>query len=327
MSEGMVTVVRLGELTKHTNADSLDVTRVWDYPVIVRRGDFAPGDLAVYVPVDSVVPEDDPRWAFLAGHLRIQAKRLRGIFSMGLLVKAEPDWTEGQDVTDVLRVTRYEPCVSTVHGAKMQTENEPDGSTMPIYTDIEGLRRWSDVLQPGEPVVVTEKIHGANGRFCWHDGRLWVGSHKQIKKQDPANMWWQIADRYALADKLAAHPDVAIFGEVYGQVQDLRYGHDNERPFSFVLFDAMNLATRRYLDWLDFIALWAELGVPRIPVLAKEGWSDGLRALAEGKTAVHGADHVREGIVVKPVVERWHDKLGRVVLKQHGQSFLLRKGS
>jgi RNA ligase (TIGR02306 family) len=325
MTEGRVTVVRIGDLAPHSNADTLDVTRVWDYPVIVRRGDFATGDLAAYVPVDSVVPDDDLRWAFLAGHNRIKAKRLRGIFSMGLLIKSEPGWNEGDDVTDALRVTRYEPCVSNVHGAKMQTENEPDGSTMPVYTDIEGLRRWSDVLVPGEPVVVTEKIHGANGRFCWHAGRLWVGSHKQIKKQDPANMWWQIADRYDLATKLAAHPDVAIYGEVFGQVQDLKYGHEKGEPFSFALCDAMDLTARRYMDWPGFLWLCADLAIVHVPILASAPWHDRLRELAEGKTVMPGCDHVREGIVVKPVCERWHDKLGRVILKQHGEGYLLRK--
>lgn len=328
MSEGRVTVIRVGDLSPHSNADTLDLTRVWDYPVIVRRGDFQPGDLAAYVPVDSVVPDDDPRWSFLGGHLRIKAKRLRGIFSMGLLIKAEPEWSEGEDVTDALRVTRYEPCVSTCHGAKMQTENEPDGSTMPVYTDIEGLRRWPDVLHRGEMVAVTEKIHGANGRFCWHGGRLWVGSHKQIKKHDPSNMWWQIAEKYDLAEKLAAHPEIAIYGEVYGQVQDLRYGHDSVRPFSFALFDALDLRTRRYLDFDSFLTLCKSLGLERVPCLwcGDAGWSDDLRSLCEGPSMVHGAENVREGFVVKPVRERWHDKLGRVVLKLHGQGYLLRKG-
>lgn len=325
MTEGRVNVIRVGDLTPHSNADTLDLTRVWDYPVIVRRGDFTTGDLAAYVPVDSVVPEDDPRWAFLAGHLRIKAKRLRGIFSMGLLIKAEPGWSEGDDVTDALRVTRYEPCISNCHGAGMQTENEPDGSTMPIYTDIEGLRRWSDVLVPGEQVVCTEKIHGANGRFCWHAGRLWVGSHKQIKKQDDRNMWWQIAARYDLATRLAAHPDVAIYGEVYGQVQDLKYGHDSAQPFSLILFDAMDLTTRRYLDSDPFWGLCSDLGLSSVPILHVGPWSPDLAALTEGMSTVKGADNVREGFVVKPLVERWHDKLGRVVLKRHGEGYLLRK--
>src|SRR5690349_13886397 len=85
-----VEVVRVEEVTKHDNADSLDIVKVFDYPVVARRGDFQPGDLAVYVPIDAVVPFTED-WAWLHGgfskHCRVQAKRLRGVFSMGLLVK------------------------------------------------------------------------------------------------------------------------------------------------------------------------------------------------------------------------------------------------
>jgi len=325
MSEGRAVVVQVGDVTAHPNADALDRIRVWDYPVIVRRGDFVPGDLAVYIPVDSMVPEDDPRFEFLGGHLRIKAKRLRGIFSMGLLLRAEDHWVEGQDVTEALRITRYEPGVHPVHGLKMATENEPDGSTMPIYTDIEGLRRWPDVLQVGEAVVVCEKLHGANGRFCWHDGRLWVGSHKQIKRYDPMNLWWRIAELYDLESRLARFQDMAIYGEVFGQVQDLRYGHDKDRPLSFAVFDAMDLGTRRYLDWSEFVDLCESLELSRAPLLAKGPWDEGMRALAEGQTTL-GGDHVREGFVVRPEHGRWHDGFGRVILKLHGQGYLLRKG-
>lgn len=37
------------------------------------------------------------------------------------------------------------------------------------------------------------------------------------------------------------------------------------------------------------------------------------------------ADHVREGMVVKPVHERFDDRIGRVVLKLHGEGYLTRK--
>lgn len=41
----------------------------------------------------------------------------------------------------------------------------------------------------------------------------------------------------------------------------------------------------------------------------------------EGDLAVY----VREGFVVKPLRERYHPRLGRVILKRHGEGYLLRK--
>src|SRR3990172_3174159 len=183
MSEFHIPIVKLGEIEKHANADSLGIVKVFAYPCIVRLGDFKPGDLAIYVPVDAVVPTSDPHFAFLAanqhtknGKHRVRAMRLRGTFSMGLLAKADPDMTEGTDVTERLGITKYEPPEPMSTGG----ENEKDPGFLPIYTDIEGLRRWPEVLQVGEEVVLTEKLHGGNGRWLWREGRLWVGSHTSI---------------------------------------------------------------------------------------------------------------------------------------------------
>ena len=73
-------------LEKHPNADSLSVVKVFDgYTVCVRTADWEGVDKGVYIPPDSVVP-DTEQFKFLEGHLRIKAKKLRGINSYGMLV-------------------------------------------------------------------------------------------------------------------------------------------------------------------------------------------------------------------------------------------------
>mgnify|MGYP001769147590 CR=1 FL=1 len=178
MSEFHVEVASVRNVQKHPNADTLSIAEINGYPVIFRTGEFSEGGLAAYVPIDSVVPDTED-WAFLGGHRRIKAKRLRGIFSMGLIIPAKPEWKFGQNVQDELGIEKYEPPVNIVMGSK----NERDPGFLPVFTDIEGLRRWPDVLHAGEEVVLTEKIHGANGRFLYKEGRLWVGSHTNIKRR------------------------------------------------------------------------------------------------------------------------------------------------
>jgi RNA ligase (TIGR02306 family) len=321
MSEFHVQVVRVGEITKHPNADSLGLTKVFDYPVVVRLGDFKPGDLAVYVPVDSIVPSDAPQWAFLDGHCRVKAKKLRGIFSMGLLTHADPSWVEGQDVCEAMRITKYDPPEPMTTGG----ENEPDPGYMPCYTDIEGLRRYPDVLIPGEEVVITEKRHGANGRWTYQDGRLWCASHHNWKKLDEVVLWWKVAKLYDLERKLQRRPDLGFCGEVFGQVQDLKYNATNKNPLFLELFDALDIKTKRYLDFDDFVTAAHDVDLPLVPILFRGPWSPDLRSHAEGPTTTVGANHVREGIVIRPVKERWDDRIGRVVLKIHGEGYLTRK--
>jgi RNA ligase (TIGR02306 family) len=323
VSEFHVQVVRLGEIEKHPNADTLSITRVHAYPVICKTGAFAPGDLATYVPVDAVVPASE-EFAFLGEHRRIKAKRLRGVFSMGLLVPAPPGTDEGEDVRERLGIERYEP----PEPATASGEDERDPGFIPVYTDIEGLRRWPDVLEVGEEVVITEKIHGANGRFAFHDGRLWVGSHRRIKREDDAVMWWRAAKAHGLSERLAQAPGFVFYGEVYGQVQDLRYGTTGKAGDAFRLrfFDALSIEDRRYLDFEDFAALTRLLGLERAPILHRGPWSPDLAALAEGPSVVDGADHMREGFVVRPVRERFAEELGgRCILKMIGEGYMLRK--
>lgn len=328
MSEFRVTVVKLGPISPHPNADRLSVGQVFGYPVVFRTGDFSEGDLVAHIPVDSVVPEE-PHWDFLKGHHRIRAAKIRGIFSMGLLTAPPEGSGEGQDVTAALGIVKYEPPADQTMGG----DNEPDPGFMPTYTDIEGLRRWPDILYAGESVVWTEKTHGACSRYTYHNNRLWCGSHHGIKREDPKSMWWRLAAKYDLGEVLKAAPGIVFYGEAYGSVQDLKYGAaPGEVKLAF--FDAYAIAEGRYLDFEDFVRLTDRLDLPRVPILALGSWDptllgdaeSELMQLAEGRSTFPGVQHVREGFVVKPMHERWDDRVGRVCLKLAGQQFLLRKG-
>ncbi len=319
MSEFHVNVVRVGAIARHPQADNLSIASVYGYPVVIRTGEFAEGDLAVYVPVDGIVPATDPRWSFLGERTRIRAKKLRGIFSMGLLSKIEPGMSEGDDVREALGITKYDPPEPDTGSG-----DESDPGLLPTYTDIEGLRRWPGSLREGEEVVLTEKLHGENARFLWTEGRLWVGSRTRLKQESAGSSWWRAAQTYRLAERLAEVPGIAIYGEVHGYTGGFPYGVDKGKV-GLRLFDALDTSTRTYLDYDDFAALAAKLEIPTVPLLYRGPWHEGLRALAEGVSTLDG--HVREGFVVRPTRERQSLELGRVVLKLIGEGFLLRKGA
>lgn len=330
-----VTVVRLGPILKHDNADSLGITEVDGRPCIIRLAEWSAGDLAVYVPIDSLVPVADPRFAFLAPkargqeatRARIKAMRLRGVFSMGLLVKPDPGMVYGDVVNDTMGIGTYEPDVSRSHGpggSFLSSAAEPDPGFLPCY-DVESARKYRHVLNDGEEVVITEKVHGANARFCFHRDRLWVASRNQFKRLDPSDLWWGLAIAYGLEEVLSRHPGIAIYGEAYGQVQDLKYGEVGHR---LTLFDALDINRRVWLDYDPFRALADDLGLTTAPELYRGPWQahawPEIKALAEGPTVIgHGAN-VREGWVLRPTVERTDHRLGRVQMKLHGEGFLTR---
>lgn len=356
-SDSRVIVVRIEAIRKHDNADSLSIVDVFGgYPCIIRTGDFIEGDLAAYVPVDMLVP-DSPQFAFLRSpkskpgeSIRIKAKQLRGVFSMGLLTKAPDGAAVGDDVTDALGVVKWEPEELPSRGpsrpgGKFLGDAENDPGFLPAYTDIENLRKYKHVLE-GVEVVATEKIHGANAGFAWFaksdaEPRLWIRSRRQFKKPDGGGIWADVAKQYHLDEILReVCPGVAVFGEVYGQVQDLNYGFGD--GVDLVVFDAFSIQSRRYLDYHAFYELVSKLNSALETGYLIERWPVGrflasaprlykgvfdyekIAALAEGDTVLGQGKHVREGVVVRPLVEQWDPRLGRVILKLAGEGYLTR---
>lgn len=302
------------KLEPHPNADTLSIVRVHGFTVCVRTADWIGREVGAYIQPDSIVPATEP-FAFLGEHRRIKVKRLRGVVSMGLLIQAPDGSAVGDDVAGVLGVTHYEPPMSCQSGGEAAAP--PRGVYAPVY-DVESARRYAaDCLVPGEPVIVTEKIHGANGRWLWDGERFHVGSRTEWKAEREEIIWWRALP--TLADWLREHPGVIVYGEVYGQVQDLKYGV--ERGVRVAVFDILQGG-----EWVDAMpAREIGAGLPWVPTLYQGAYAwDAVEALAEGPSLIDGAGHVREGCVVKPLSERRHDVAGRVCLKIVGNGYLER---
>src|SRR5262249_25793278 len=145
-------------------------------------------------PPDSLVPVDRPEFAFLAdkakqdGQARIKAQKFRGVVSFGLLVPAPAGAQIGDDVAELLGVEHYEPPLAGESGKKELFTSGGVADTPGVYPtkdDVVAFRRYHTLFTPGEPVVVTEKLDGANARYVWADGRMHCGSRTEWKKEYP----------------------------------------------------------------------------------------------------------------------------------------------
>jgi RNA ligase (TIGR02306 family) len=117
MSEHEVLVVKVNNIYKHPDPETteLEIVKVWDYEFIVRKGTWKVGDLGVVVEPDYMVPTTPGSlFEFLDTKqtqkpYRVTTKRLRGVWSQGVLVKALEGHKEGQNVMSDLGITRWEP--------------------------------------------------------------------------------------------------------------------------------------------------------------------------------------------------------------------------
>lgn len=350
-TEWQVRVARLTNVRPHPGADFLDLADVEGYSVIVRRGEFAEGSLCVYVPRDSVVSEGDPLFAFLGSSRRIRPKKLRGVFSDGLVMPVLcPNWVEGQDVAADLRIVRYEPEMSA---ALRGGSALPDPGIAPSY-DLHPLRRYRDAFRDGDRVVITEKIHGTNARFALDaDGKFWAGSRNQWKRESDDDLWWRVARQYNMAGVLeelhtmlgpppgirSERAALVLYGEVFGPNVQKGFGHGvTHGTLQFRAFDLKvgPSHTRSFLFWEALELALEEVGIDVAPVLYRGLFSmDAVRRHAEGVTSLYGGTNVREGVVVRLADDDrptwWEDQYrdpqwGRWVLKYHGEGYLLKNG-
>ncbi|MFC9891203.1 RNA ligase (ATP) [Streptomyces pilosus] len=335
----------------HPGADALELAQVGLYRAVVARGAYRTGDVAVYIPEQSVLPAGLIEELGLTGRLagkdrdRVKAVRLRGELSQGIVCRpkalADTDLVraaaDGTDFAELLGITKWVPPVPPSMSGDV--ESAPD--LLP-WVDIENIRRHPEIFAPGEPVVLTEKLHGTACllTYCAAEDRVHVsskgfGARSLALREDPRNLYWRAVRAHGVAEaaaELAARLGarrVGVFGEVYGAgVQDLAYGADGRRDtLGYAVFDVSAEIDGR-VRWLDAAAL-LEGRLPLVPRLFS-GPYDGERVLeiASGRETVSGRGlHLREGVVIRPAVER-HSPVtgGRAIAKAVSPAYLTRKG-
>jgi len=318
MSTHSVNVIEIGEVLPHSNAERLEIVPMNGWQAVVKKGQFAPGDRAIYIEPDYTVPTEREEFAFLArdgrDRHRLKAVRLRGVLSFGLLIPVPAelhDREPGSNVMADLGVERYEPTVKLARADEL-----PEAEWPQVYSskfDVENMKKFPDVFQSGEPVIVTEKIHGANARYLSAGGIFYIGSRSNWLKPEVGHPWKRAADADPrIQSWCEAHPDTVLYGEIYGAVQSLKYG-TKQGEVKFAAFAASHRG-----EWLDTGHLLADDTLPTVPV-AYRGPYDlaAIEAVAELDSTVPGAEkgHMREGVVIVPERERRDDNIGRVALK------------
>ncbi|MEW2623090.1 RNA ligase (ATP) [Streptomyces sp. NPDC048106] len=334
----------------HPNADALELAQVGLYRAVVAKGVFRTGEVAVYIPEQAVLPEGLIEELGLTGRLagtaadRVRAVRLRGELSQGIVCRpkalADVDLAAaaaaGTDFSERLGITKWVPPIPPT----MNGEVEAAPELLP-WVDIENIQRYPDIFTPGEPVVLTEKLHGSACLLTYvaDEGRVHVsskgfGAKSLALREDPRNLYWRAVHAHGVAEAAARLAErlgarrVGVFGEVFGAgVQDLTYGADGRREtLGYAAFD-LSAEIDGTVRWLDTALLEGEL--PVVPRLYSGPYDiERVLSLASGRETVSGRGlHVREGVVIRPSTERYSPVTGgRAIAKAVSPAYLTRKG-
>ncbi len=261
---------------------------------------------------------------------------------------------EGDNIAEFLGITKYEPPIPI----NMAGEVYNIGTHIGVNYDIEHIKNYPNVLVEGEIVQITEKIHGT---FCqivvlppnqqyYHEDHFQlrnnnntlqayvaisskgVGGRGLFFKNNDQNInnvyVCAVQEYFNNLSKIKVTEPVTICGEVFGNgVQDLQYGC-TPGQIQFRMFD-IYVGQRGSGRWLNDYELdsWSTLyEIPRVPVLYRGQYDNDLMLqLTHHTKSEFDSNQIREGVVIKPTIERTDSVLGRVALKSINEDYITRK--
>jgi len=344
MSELRVTVVKIDDIIEHTNADALELAIIGGWQIVIKKDIFKVGDEVVYFPLDCILPVPLSYHLEITQYLsngRVRAARLRGESSFGTiapvvvirdylrsvegncdaleLIDFMDSDTEEIALADILGVEKWEPPCNS------QNEDTPH-SLFEKYTNIDNMRNFTNIIEDGEDVVITEKIHGSNARFGCVENEFMVGSHNIRLQEDKNNKYWSVFSndmKTMLNEFCLSGEPVILYGELYGSgVQDLAYGMKHNQK-GIRVFDLK--VKGNYVDYDTLDKLCEGHNIKLAPVLYRGPFSmEKVLEFSKAKSTLGG--NIMEGVVIRPVKERHHRRIGRVILKYVFDQYLLRKG-
>lgn len=258
---------KLASIQKITNlepidgADMIEKATVLGWELVVAKKDnFKIGDLCVYCEIDSILPEK-PEFEFLRERkFRIKTIKLRGQVSQGiafpLTILSNKAVKEGDDVTDILGIKKYDPQEEAERKEAERLANikknrlskffmrypwyrrlvfKPKRLPFPAWikkTDEDRIQLFPDICEKEKGTIfqVTEKLDGQSATYFVLKHKTVLGykyiwgvcsRNLQLLKSD-GQSYWEIAKRLEFKKRMIAickkhnYNSLVLQGEIIG---------------------------------------------------------------------------------------------------------------
>lgn len=333
----LATIEKIIDLQPIKNSDFLERATIKGWQLVVKKGEFSTGDFCVYFEVDSILPIR-PEFEFLRKNcwnsryngFRIRTVKLRGQISQGiafpLSILGDRNLSvlnEGYDLTEELGIQKYVPeipsCLSgTVEGL------------FPNFipkTDEERVQNMANVLKRHDKIecYVSEKLDGTSSSYYINNVKFGVCGRNWEWKKDDKNTYWGIAEKFDIKKKLKYYGgNVAIQGEIIGPgIQKNKY---NLEKIDFYVFNVFDINEKRFLNYEEMISYLAKVDLKEVPIFGNvimnaniDYWVE----LSKGYSLLNDKI-IREGIVIRSVIETYDPEIRRLSFKAINPEFLLK---
>lgn len=337
----LATIRRILELNPIPEADAIEVATVDGWKVVVKKGEFVVGDLCVYFEIDSFLPIRE-EFEFLRKSsfkrmgeqegFRLKTVKLRGQVSQGLLIPISDtlatEWSytffnaeharplhEGDDVTDLLGVQKYEPPVPTELAGQIR-------GNFPSFIQRTDQERCQNIVHDifveneDSRYEITMKMDGTSFTGYFRSGFEGVCGRNWELKTDDSNAFNSLVLMFidsGLRDALRElGENFAVQGELQGpSIQGNKEGFKSHKLHIFDIYDIDNACYLAPHQRHEVVYKLHELGldknmVEHVPVIAMSEsledlgiyGIDGLLNYAKGPSI---NSPIREGLVFKRI--------------------------
>lgn len=360
MKRMLASVQRIIKLEAIPKADAIEKATVMGWELVVKRGEFKEGDLVVFCEVDSVLPIR-PWSEFLVDRkYRVKTIKLRGQISQGIAFPLTiipqyggvDEYKEGEDVTEVLGVIRYENPeeqeeVTVIKKGRIvnfiswllwklglrRSKRVYKGFPIDVpKTDETRIQSCPEELEKllGRDIYITEKLDGTSVTYFIRGDEFGICSRNcRIKNAEiGGGKYVEVSRKYNLEEKFKGLPKtwvdgVAIQGEIVGP------GVNGNRlclkELDFYVFNIYDIGERKYLSSNSTREFCRVLGIKMVPIVFEDKVLkgvdvDNMTQISKGFSALSKSE-LREGIVVRTT-----DGGPRVSFKVVNPDYLLAHG-
>lgn len=319
MERKLATIRQITDIRPIEGADMIELATVGGWNVVVAKDvGHKVGNMVVYCEIDSFLPIRE-EFEFLRKSsykkmgnqegFRLKTIKLRGQVSQGLILPIHvlpllEMVSEGQDVTEMLGIVKYEPPIPAELAGKVKG-NFPSFIPKTDEERIQNLTKeygeWK--YQSKHQFYVTEKLDGSSATYYIKDGEFGVCSRNLELLETEGNTFWKVARELDLENKMkSVGINISLQGELIGEsVQGNPYKIKGQTVRFFTGFD---IDKYERISFPELIVMLADMGLQSVPVLNKEfGFMlpdtvEEMLKYAEGKSALNNKTE-REGVVVR----------------------------